>query len=357
MPKQGFNDQWIEISRTGVFRDAKGISRDLKPELFAGVISNFKSGHAPIVVGHPENDSAPAYGWVTDLRLKGDRLEARFADTDENFEKLVEEGRFKKRSASFYLDPPSLRHVGFLGAQPPAIKGLRDIQFAEGESFAVESTITTINFKENEMDEKSLDQMPESFWEKVKAKLAGLSTVDLSEGADKGKDDEPAKTTSFSEADMKAIVEQTVRATTASFSDQIDELKKANSKLEQRLANGETSSRRSEIASFVESIPAERGRHFLKNAGIVEFLECLAVDDTNDEKSDEAISFSDGSGDDPQTHTFSRLEFAKTLIGALPPFIEFGEKFGTIDATKSPDPLVNSDRVKAMKAAAGVKED
>ena len=50
---------------------------------------------------------------------------------------MLAKGRFKKRSASFY--PPEhpnnptpgkwhLRHVAFLGAQPPAVKGLRDFK-------------------------------------------------------------------------------------------------------------------------------------------------------------------------------------------------------------------------------------
>ena len=54
---------------------------------------------------------------------------------DEGFAGLLKAGRFKKRSASFYPpghpsnptpDRPYLRHVGFLGAQPPAVKGLAD---------------------------------------------------------------------------------------------------------------------------------------------------------------------------------------------------------------------------------------
>ncbi|MFS2072756.1 hypothetical protein ACEN9D_28795 [Pseudomonas sp. CT11-2] len=31
-----------------------------------------------------------------------------------------------------------LRHVGFLGAQPPAVKGLRPIELAEGEPGVIE---------------------------------------------------------------------------------------------------------------------------------------------------------------------------------------------------------------------------
>jgi hypothetical protein len=42
----------------------------------------------------------------------------------------VNQGLFKKRSISVYPDG-TLRHVGFLGAQPPALKGLADFAFKD----------------------------------------------------------------------------------------------------------------------------------------------------------------------------------------------------------------------------------
>jgi hypothetical protein len=350
MPRHGFNNQWIEIARAGQFRDSKGVVRQLTRDLFDRAIANFEQGSAPVVIGHPDDDAAPAYGWVSELRLNGDSLEARFADTDPEFEQLVETGRFKKRSASFYLEPPNLRHVGFLGATPPAIRGLRDIQFAEGESFAIESTI--INFKETDMEEKDLDQLPESFWAKFKAKL-GIGVSDLSEA---NRRDADKQTAHFSEAEIKSLITEAVTTATADFKEQVDELKKANAELESKVAGQAAGSVRAEIASFVESIPTEKGKHFLKRIGIAEFLERLATDDAADESSTKAISFSEGVGADAETHEFSRLAFAKELINALPNHVEFGEKFGDLSAVKDPDPLVNSDRVKKMKTAAGVAD-
>jgi hypothetical protein len=100
---------------------------------------------APIVVGHPKTD-APAYGWIKSLSY-ADGLEAEPHQVDENFAELFNAGRFKKFSASFYTpDSPHnpvpgvfyLRHVGALGAQPPAIKGLRQAEFAEAEQGVIE---------------------------------------------------------------------------------------------------------------------------------------------------------------------------------------------------------------------------
>ena len=101
---------------------------------------------APIVIGHPRHD-APAYGWVKSLAAGHDGLNADPHQVDANFAELVTAGRFKKISSSFYLpDSPNnpvpgvyyLRHVAFLGAQPPAVKGLKQAAFAEGEAGVVE---------------------------------------------------------------------------------------------------------------------------------------------------------------------------------------------------------------------------
>ena len=89
---------------------------------------------APIVVGHPALD-APAYGWVRSLHQVGDALEALPRKVDPVFAEAVRRGAYGKVSAAFFTpDAPGnpspgvyyLRHVGFLGAASPAVKGMRD---------------------------------------------------------------------------------------------------------------------------------------------------------------------------------------------------------------------------------------
>jgi len=101
---------------------------------------------APLVLGHPKHD-APAGGWVKSLTQVADGLEAEPHEIDPEFGELVANKRFKKISASFYHpDSPNnpapgvyyLRHVGFLGAMPPSVKGLRPIELAENEEGVVE---------------------------------------------------------------------------------------------------------------------------------------------------------------------------------------------------------------------------
>ncbi|WP_432449038.1 hypothetical protein [Aliiroseovarius marinus] len=101
---------------------------------------------APIVIGHPKTD-APAYGWVTGLRVESDKLVADFGDIEPEFSELVKAKRYRKISASFWIPSApnnptpghySLKHVGFLGAAAPAVPGLKDAAFNSDETGTVE---------------------------------------------------------------------------------------------------------------------------------------------------------------------------------------------------------------------------
>lgn len=101
---------------------------------------------APLVIGHPQHD-APAAGWVKSLSATAHGLIAEPQQIDASFAEQIARGSYKKVSASFYHPTATnnpvpgvyyLRHVGFLGAQPPAVKGLRPIELAEGEPGVIE---------------------------------------------------------------------------------------------------------------------------------------------------------------------------------------------------------------------------
>jgi hypothetical protein len=96
---------------------------------------------APLVIGHPQHNT-PAAGWVQTLSATAEGLIATPQQIDPGFAEQLAAGRYKKISASFYHPTAPnnpvpgvyyLRHVGFLGAQPPAVKGLRPIELAEAE--------------------------------------------------------------------------------------------------------------------------------------------------------------------------------------------------------------------------------
>jgi len=119
---------------------------EFTPAMLAEVASTYnpKLHEAPIVIGHPKVDDL-AYGWIDQVAFADGALVATEKQVDPDFNELRRAGRLKKPSASFYTpDAPNnptpgkwhLRHVGFLGAVPPALKGLnaaRQVSFAESE--------------------------------------------------------------------------------------------------------------------------------------------------------------------------------------------------------------------------------
>ena len=133
----------FEIFRAGKRTDNTGVAHNIPPEVVAEVAAGYQPElhEAPIVIGHPKTDD-PAWGWVKSLRAEDGVLSAEFADMDDDFAAAVKKRRYAKVSASFY--PPQhpanpkpgswyLRHVGFLGATPPAVKGLAAISFSEDD--------------------------------------------------------------------------------------------------------------------------------------------------------------------------------------------------------------------------------
>lgn len=138
----GMSKDLLHIFKPGTHTSMEGAALSFtESDLAASAAAYDPAVHeAPICVGHPEHN-LPAYGWVKSLQAKPDGLYAEEQQVDPAFAELRQAGRFKKISASFYApDSPSnpkpgvwyLRHVAFLGAQPPAVKGLRSAQFSDG---------------------------------------------------------------------------------------------------------------------------------------------------------------------------------------------------------------------------------
>lgn len=131
----------FQIFKPGRHTASSGTTLDFTEDQLRAAVAAYdpELHEAPIVVGHPR-DNGPAYGWVKSLSFADGVIEAEPQQIDPEFAEMVSAGRFKKRSASWYLpDSPNnpkpgtlyLRHVGFLGAQPPAVKGLKEVQFSE----------------------------------------------------------------------------------------------------------------------------------------------------------------------------------------------------------------------------------
>jgi hypothetical protein len=135
----------IHIFRAGTHRAMNGQELTFTEADIAAMAAAYdpKLHEAPGCVGHPQHD-APAYCWAEKLIAEKDGLWAEIGQVDPAFAEMVDAGRFKKISAAFYppTDPANpdpgkyyLRHIGFLGAQPPAVKGLRAVAFAAGDGY------------------------------------------------------------------------------------------------------------------------------------------------------------------------------------------------------------------------------
>ena len=112
------------------------------PETLRDIAESYDRGRhdAPAVIGHPKTD-APAHGWIDRLEANDEGLFAHLDDVDPAFAELVKAGRYRHVSVALYRpgghgnprggDGFYLRHLGFLGAQPPEVKGLKPIALAE----------------------------------------------------------------------------------------------------------------------------------------------------------------------------------------------------------------------------------
>lgn len=191
-------NQWVDIFRVGNY-GAKGTFTEADVDR---VVANYSpSTHeAPATVGHPKHD-LPAYGWVSAIRRAGDLLQARFSQVEPQFDEMVEAGRFKHRSAAFYKDAAgkivNLRHVAFLGAQPPEVKGLKPVQFEdEGQDS------TEVEFQEEDMSQENANLIDRI-----------IATIE----AKFGKTPATATGTTFSEDQVKQLVATAVNDAVTPF--------------------------------------------------------------------------------------------------------------------------------------------
>lgn len=139
--------------RIEIFRVGKHIANDGKSYSFSeAMLRDACAAYDPatftarMVVGHPKIDD-PSYGDVTSLHYRDDGVvEMEYGDVEPQFAELVNAKRFNSISPTWYLptspDNPKPghlypRHIGFLGAHPPAIKGLKSASFNEAEEGVV----------------------------------------------------------------------------------------------------------------------------------------------------------------------------------------------------------------------------
>ncbi|MBH2032611.1 MAG: hypothetical protein I8H73_07155 [Pseudomonadales bacterium] len=130
----------FQIFKAGTHTSMGGVRLEFTEHDLATTVAVYQPtrNKAPLCLGHPADDS-PAFGEVVGMFVK-DRVLYAQARVGAKLTDLVREGSYRQVSAAFHHPQhPSnprpgtyyLRHVGFLGAVPPAVKGLARPQFAE----------------------------------------------------------------------------------------------------------------------------------------------------------------------------------------------------------------------------------
>lgn len=287
---------WVELFRVGSHIDHKGRRVDVDHSFLDNMVSKYDPGNheAPAVIGHPKAD-APAYAWVEAIKRSGDVLLGKFKQVAAEFNEMVKEGRYKKRSISVYPDG-GLKHVGFLGAMPPAVKGLKDVAFTEDDDIAIYEFST----QEDDSMQKTLEQLQEDLrLEKEARKKAEKNALKFKEQADEA-------TSNFNQA-------------------QADRLK-------------------TEIRSFVEQgIKDGKILPAWKDQGLAEFMEHLSGSD------DATLEFAEGDKKKP-------LDWFKGFISNFSEHPLFKDMVKPADETGGKDSEFAEDMKTAKEMAASVNQ-
>ena len=144
------------ILRPGVFSHSNGDSLEVTPAMISELASTYdpEKYRVPLVVGHPKED-VRALGCIRELGVDGDGHLVATIDANEQLTGDLANGRLLAHSVSLYKpeDPNSpdngkwcLQHLGFLGGNPPAIKGLKRFVFGEKESGATLTLKEAVQF-------------------------------------------------------------------------------------------------------------------------------------------------------------------------------------------------------------------
>jgi hypothetical protein len=140
----------VEIFKVGKWRDSLGRPVNVDNAMVDQIVENFASLNSvpgynvPIKLGHNDRVGEPAYGWVSDLRNEDGVLTADFADMDPAIVDAISKRRYN--TVSIELAPKVqfgdktfrnvLSGVALLGAEWPAVKGLKPLSASKFAMFA-----------------------------------------------------------------------------------------------------------------------------------------------------------------------------------------------------------------------------
>ena len=321
MPNSKESDfpEWIEIFQTGVWTDKSGRT-DVWTEADLDEIAKSydpKKWKAPLVIGHPEDDS-PAYGWVETIKREGSKLLVKPGELIEEFKDWVKRGLY--RNISMALSPDmTLKHIGFLGGKAPAVKGLKPVEFFEKTATGWEFEMEIQRSAEKGSDfvlESDPFSAPMTITKKGGIKMTLDELWEKIEGIFKAKK-EIADHPVFSEADVQAKVKE---AEARAFAE-TEKLKKEKADAEAKLAafaekdkKDMAEQRKKEISAFCEA-QVKEGKLTPALRKLIEPVMIFAAMHEGD------IEFSEGQKKAP-------VEILKDFLKEIPKMVTFSEVAG-----------------------------
>jgi len=326
----------IAFFRPGRHTSVDGREIEFTPAQLADAVASYsaEAHEAPLVVGHPQLNT-PAYGWAAKLHVRDDgTLVADTKQVDPGFAELVNAGRFKKVSASWYLpDSPGnpkpghlyLRHIGFLGAAPPALKGLPDASFGENDGavtveFAESATPIADLFRklrqhlfggknaqaEAVLPDAAIAAIASDESEDAAEETVGAPSVHAETGA--------ITETHMTDQNLQAAEFAEREAALKTQSDAIAAREQAIKDREAAIATAEAAAHKRTVAEFVEGL-AKKGQLLPRHkAPMIEVLCAFEPSAT--------VSFAEGD----RTVSKNPAELLREFLGSLPPQIDFSEK-------------------------------
>ncbi len=180
-------ESWFEIAR--VSNHPKG---NLTKEVLTQVAENFNPQlhEPPITLGHVTKDhnEKPAMGWIDGVKVVGDRLLAKGSQIWNQFDGMVRDGRFKKRSIGLRFNAekkPFLHHLAFLGATSPAVKGMPNL-YSDNFNFSddFEESAENYDFNDNNFNQPKPGVKTMDYSETQIADMKAKATADATKAAE-----------------------------------------------------------------------------------------------------------------------------------------------------------------------------
>ncbi|MEK7112899.1 MAG: phage protease [Patescibacteria group bacterium] len=358
-----------EIFETGTWNGDKYTKSDLEQmvENFEALKSEVKP---PVKLGHNEKqklleeDGLPAAGWITKLKVKGDKLVATLSDVPRKIYELIKNRAYKRKSAEIYpsfkasdgkIYRPVLRAVAILGQDIPAVTTIGDIHalykdkgnqkfkiydFKEGgeKMKTLGISVSSETFSED-FQKKFNEAMKAAFGEEVAIKFEGDTTdADTIAGLKSKIAELEKELADYKDADdehdsemMKekvATATKELEATKTKLTEsekKVSELTETKTKLaeaEKKLEEQVVTAHEADVEAFIEKAKAD-GKILPKHEQLLSVL-MKQIDRKSVVKFTEKIKVADGKEEDKEV-TKTSLEIVKAFVESLPKAVEFAE--------------------------------